>query len=86
MIISSKLSKLKLFSSRKNFFFYFHYSNYILNKSPGMGYISTMEWPLVLCLLGTWILVYVCLCRGVKLSGKVRKEKPMNLFIYIIMK
>ncbi|CAF2350407.1 unnamed protein product [Rotaria sp. Silwood2] len=48
-----------------------YFNNYILNKSPGMGFISTMEWPLVLCLLGAWILVFVCLCRGIKSSGKV---------------
>lgn len=50
-------------------------SNYILNKSPGMGFISTMEWPLVLSLLGAWIIIYACLCRGVKLSGKVRRVR-----------
>jgi len=43
----------------------------ILNKSEGMGVITTMEWPLVLSLLGAWVLVFICLCRGIKQSGKV---------------
>jgi hypothetical protein len=46
-------------------------SNYILNKSQGMGYISSLEWPLVLSLLAAWALVFICLCRGIKTSGKV---------------
>ncbi|CAF1058426.1 unnamed protein product [Rotaria sordida] len=49
-----------------------YFNNYILNKSPGMGFISTMEWPLVLCLLAAWVLVFICLCRGIKTSGKLR--------------
>ncbi|CAF1020392.1 unnamed protein product [Rotaria sp. Silwood1] len=49
-----------------------YFNNYILNKSPGMGFISTIEWPLVLCLLGAWTLVFICLCRGIKTSGKLR--------------
>jgi solute carrier family 6 amino acid transporter-like protein 5/7/9/14 len=51
----------------------FLFSNYILNKSQGFDFISTMEWPLVLSLLAAWLLVFVCLCRGIKYSGKVRK-------------
>jgi len=53
---------------------FFFISNYILNKSQGIGYISTMEWPLVLSLLAAWVLVFMCLCRGIKFSGKVRMK------------
>ncbi|CAF4662633.1 unnamed protein product, partial [Rotaria magnacalcarata] len=35
-----------------------------------MGSISTVEWPLALCLLAAWTLVFICLCRGIKSSGK----------------
>jgi solute carrier family 6 amino acid transporter-like protein 5/7/9/14 len=42
-----------------------------------------MEWPLVLCLLATWILVFICLFRGIKTSGKVRKKKKTKEIIYI---
>ncbi|CAF1409805.1 unnamed protein product [Didymodactylos carnosus] len=45
--------------------------NYILNKSPGIGYISTIEWPLVLSLLASWVLVFICLIRGTKSFSKV---------------
>jgi solute carrier family 6 amino acid transporter-like protein 5/7/9/14 len=59
------------------------FSNYILNKSPSIGFISTMEWPLVLSLLAAWVLVFICLCRGIKTSGKVRKIE-INQTLYMI--
>ena len=51
------------------------FSKQILNKSEGMGVITTMEWPLVLSLLGAWVLVFICLCRGIKQSGKVSSSR-----------
>ncbi|CAF3969028.1 unnamed protein product [Rotaria sp. Silwood1] len=42
-----------------------YFNNYILNKSEGIDFISTIDWRLVLCLLGTWILIYICLCGGI---------------------
>ena len=65
---------------RKSFFFF--PSNYILNKSPGIGFISSMEWPLVLSLLAAWVLVFICLCRGIKNFGKGKKEKANDLQLY----
>jgi len=56
-------------------------SNYILNKSPGIGFISSMEWPLVLSLLAAWVLVFICLIRGIKTSGKVRKKNKIDWYI-----
>lgn len=55
----------------------FSSSNYILNKSQGIGYISTLEWPLVLSLLAAWVLVFICLCRGIKTTGKVRESNEI---------
>ena len=30
-----------------------------------------LRWQLVLCLLATWLLTFLCLCKGIKSSGKV---------------
>ncbi|CAF1181269.1 unnamed protein product [Adineta steineri] len=60
-----------------------YFNNFILNKSQGIGYISTMEWPLVLSLLAAWVLVFACLCRGIKLSGKV--VYFTSIFPYVIL-
>lgn len=56
-------------------------SKQILNKSEGMGVITTMEWPLVLSLLGAWVLVFICLCRGIKQSGKVSVNEQSLLVL-----
>ncbi|CAF4131337.1 unnamed protein product, partial [Rotaria sordida] len=57
--------------------------NYILNKSEGIDFISTIDWRLVLCLLGTWILIYICLFGGVKVSGKI--VYFTSVFPYVIL-
>ncbi|CAF4977823.1 unnamed protein product, partial [Rotaria sp. Silwood1] len=60
-----------------------YFNNYILNKSEGIDFISTIDWRLVLCLLGTWILIYICLCGGVKISGKI--VYFTSVFPYVIL-
>ena len=36
-----------------------------------MGDIGTLHWENVLCLLAGWIIIFLCLCKGVQSSGKV---------------
>uniref|UniRef100_H2ZFL1 Transporter n=1 Tax=Ciona savignyi TaxID=51511 RepID=H2ZFL1_CIOSA len=42
-----------------------------INKSEGIGDPGTVLWDLVLCLLLAWLIVFFCLIKGVKSSGKV---------------
>ena len=37
-----------------------------------LGDIGEINWQLALCLLLSWIIVFLCLMKGVKSSGKVR--------------
>ena len=37
------------------------------------GDIGEIKWDLALCLLLSWIIVFACLAKGIKSSGKVRK-------------
>jgi len=39
--------------------------------STNIGNIGTVQWHLALCLLLGWMLVFVCIIKGVKSSGKV---------------
>ncbi|XP_064624664.1 sodium- and chloride-dependent glycine transporter 1-like [Lineus longissimus] len=48
---------------------YFH--NYMLDLSEGFHNMGEVKWQLALCLLLAWIIVFLCLVRGVKSSGKV---------------
>ena len=44
----------------------------MLSISKGIDTPGVVKWDLLLCLLLSWILVYFCIWKGVKSSGKVR--------------
>ncbi|KAM8939060.1 sodium- and chloride-dependent glycine transporter 2 [Pelodytes ibericus] len=48
---------------------YFKYN--MLKISAGIEYPGEIRWPLVLCLLLAWAIVYASLAKGIKTSGKV---------------
>lgn len=43
----------------------------VLKESAGIEEVGDVNWELALCLLATWLLVYLSLYKGVKSSGKV---------------
>ncbi|KAJ7380047.1 hypothetical protein OS493_010754 [Desmophyllum pertusum] len=43
----------------------------VLRLSSGLGEPGPVNWELALCLLLAWIICYLCVCKGVKSSGKV---------------
>ena len=43
----------------------------VLEISPGIHDLGHVRWQLFLCLLAAWVLVFLCLCKGIKSSGKV---------------
>ena len=45
--------------------------NRVLSLSDGIEDLGVLKWDLALCLLLAWVLVYVCICKGIKSSGKV---------------
>lgn len=54
--------------------FSLHSSRYVLHiqGSSGIGDPGRIRWNLCLCLLLSWTIVYLCILKGVKSSGKVR--------------
>ncbi|GFX40503.1 sodium- and chloride-dependent glycine transporter 2 [Trichonephila clavipes] len=44
----------------------------VLQQSAGIESVGTFQWPLVLTLFIAWILIFICVMRGIKSSGKVR--------------
>ena len=46
----------------------------MLNLSSGIDDMGEIRWQLVLCFLLAWILVFLCICKGVKSVGKVGEE------------
>ena len=51
----------------------------MLRISNGLGEPGPVNWDLALCLLLAWIICYLCVCKGVKSSGKVSNHKAENL-------
>lgn len=52
------------------------HSRYVLHiqGSQGIGSPGEIRWNLCLCLLLAWVIVFLCILKGVKSSGKVRKS------------
>ncbi|XP_070178072.1 sodium-dependent neutral amino acid transporter B(0)AT1-like [Littorina saxatilis] len=42
-----------------------------LDASPGLDQPDGIKWKMMLCLLFSWFVVYLCICKGIKSSGKV---------------
>ncbi|XP_041093097.1 sodium- and chloride-dependent creatine transporter 1-like isoform X2 [Polyodon spathula] len=47
------------------------WENKVLNISEGLEYPGVMNWEVTLCLLATWVIVYFCVWKGVKSTGKI---------------
>lgn len=52
------------------FYRYFWYND-ALGASDDIGRAASFNWKLFLCLLLAWVVVYLCLFRGIKSAGKV---------------
>jgi len=48
-----------------------YYQRSVLNESPGLEDMGPIEWHLALCLLAAWIIIFLCLVKGIQSSGKV---------------
>ena len=63
------------FRNCKNYFKSFlSLRNRVLRVSNGLDEPGPVNWDLALCLLLAWIICYLCVCKGVKSSGKVSKQ------------
>ncbi|XP_064634434.1 sodium- and chloride-dependent glycine transporter 1-like isoform X2 [Lineus longissimus] len=60
-----------------------YFENYVLSKSAGMHEMGGIKWQLALCLLLAWLIVFLCLSRGVQSSGKVVYFTA--LFPYVVL-
>ena len=43
----------------------------VLHKSTGIDDMGGVEWHLALCLMAAWIVIFFCLIKGIKSSGRV---------------
>ncbi|XP_052280879.1 sodium- and chloride-dependent glycine transporter 1-like isoform X2 [Dreissena polymorpha] len=60
-----------------------YWETYVLRKSDRIEDAERPQWRLVLCLLFSWSLVFLCLARGIKSAGKIVYFTA--IFPYIIL-
>ena len=57
------------------------WERYVLNMTDGLGEVGDLggfKYDLPLCLLLSWIIVFLCLIKGIKSSGKV---SILNIYV-----
>uniref|UniRef100_A0A336L6B9 Transporter n=2 Tax=Culicoides sonorensis TaxID=179676 RepID=A0A336L6B9_CULSO len=62
-----------------------YFENYVLGISSGIEETGSIKVSLALCLLGAWIIVFLCLCKGVKSSGKVVYFTALFPYVVLVM-
>ena len=50
--------------------------NHVLEISDGIEDMGGIRWELFGCLVLSWVLVFLCLIRGIRSSGKVSTGQP----------
>ena len=55
------------------YFIYFQHRYYVLAQHDDINIanIGGLRWQMVLCLMFSWLVVFLCIARGIKTSGKV---------------
>lgn len=62
-------------------------SRHILQISDSISDMGSVSWQIVLCLVLAWIIVYLCLFKGVASSGKVSHDHLLSaIFIFLYYK
>lgn len=57
----------------------YHFRYYVLNISDDIGNFGEVHLPILGCLAISWVVVFLCLFRGVKSSGKVLAHMPAHV-------
>ncbi|CAH8875531.1 unnamed protein product [Trichobilharzia szidati] len=61
-----------------------YWENRVLRISDGIHNLGTIQWDLALCLLLTWIVIYLCICKGIKTSAKVMYVTALLPYVFMI--
>ncbi|KAI3357037.1 hypothetical protein L3Q82_003672 [Scortum barcoo] len=56
------------------------WENKVLNISSGLDEVGQFNWELMLCLMAVWVMVYFCVWKGVKSTGKVTEQQNHQIF------
>ncbi|XP_074651334.1 sodium- and chloride-dependent glycine transporter 2-like isoform X2 [Tubulanus polymorphus] len=62
-------------------FWQFH----VLNMTTGISDIGGLRWQLVLCLLAAWTIIFLCVIKGFKSSGKVVYVTATVPYVFLVV-
>ncbi|OAF66293.1 Sodium-dependent neutral amino acid transporter B(0)AT1, partial [Intoshia linei] len=66
-----------------------YWTNNVLHLSDSINEIGIVRWDLFLCFTLAWIIVFLCICRGIRTSGKVMyitATAPYLLLIVLLIR
>ncbi|XP_076446332.1 sodium- and chloride-dependent taurine transporter-like [Babylonia areolata] len=61
------------------------WENHVLSISDGIDQMGTIRWELALCLLVAWCVVFLCICKGIRSSGKVMYVTATSPYIFMLI-
>ncbi|CAH8600014.1 unnamed protein product [Schistosoma turkestanicum] len=62
-----------------------YWEHRVLRISDGIHNIGTIQWDLALCLLLTWVVIYLCIWKGIKTSAKIMYVTALSPYLFIIV-
>ncbi|KAJ8298201.1 hypothetical protein KUTeg_024732 [Tegillarca granosa] len=60
------------------------WDNKVLAISDGIEDMGTIKWDLALTLLFAWVVVYLCICKGIKSSGRVMYVTATSPYLFML--
>ncbi|XP_059150816.1 sodium- and chloride-dependent taurine transporter-like isoform X2 [Physella acuta] len=62
-----------------------YWENKVLAITDGIDDVGILKWDLTLCLLLAWVVVYLCICKGIKSSGKVMYVTATSPYLFMVI-
>ena len=59
------------------------FENEVLNKTEAENSLGSIHWPVFTALCISWVAVYICLCKGINLTGKIAKYTVIVPYIIL---
>ena len=56
----------------------------MLQITDGVESMGDIQWELTLCLFFAWVVIYMCICKGIKSSGKVSSLAGVELTLELL--
>ena len=58
----------------------YYWNRVAIDNTAEIGDLGGLNWRMVLCLVAAWTIVYLCVMKGIKTSGKVGGKVVQNRF------